>query len=311
MNSPVILTLFLGSSLLSGVAVFCSLHIAYRVNFLDAPDGKRKSQSTPIPKLGGIAVAVSFSLVVLTVLIATEQFRESSLAAGVLLPALGLAVVGFFDDKNNINPYIRLFFQIGFALVAWFLGTQFELTRVPIFDATLFVIWVMVIVNGVNLLDNSDGLAASTVFLSAIGASIIAGLFNQELVGLMAIALAGVAAGFLFYNWFPAQVYLGDSGAYFLGFMVAILAVRLRPEGVSSEAGIAIAFLLVVLPIMDTFYVVAKRLIQGIHPFTAGRDHMSHVLQENGHTVPGSVVLLQTISIAGAAGAVLIAFTSH
>jgi len=302
---------FLGAALLSGLVVLASMHLAHRVNFVDAPDSARKNQSHPIPKLGGVAVAFAFFLIVLVILFASSQKDELSLAAGVLLPALGLAVVGFFDDKSNLNPYLRLFFQASFALIAWLLGTQFELTRVPLFDAALFVVWVMVIVNGVNLLDNSDGLAASTVLVSAIGGSIIAVLFNQQLVSLLAIALAGVAAGFLFHNWFPARVYMGDSGAYFLGFLLAILAVRLRPEGVSSLAGILIALLLVALPMMDTFYVVTKRILNGIHPFTAGRDHLSHLLQENGRTVPGSVLLLQGISIAGASAAVVIALVSR
>lgn len=311
MNFLTEIGVFFGAALLAGLVVFASMHLAHRFNFLDAPDGERKSQSRPIPKLGGVAVACAFSLIVLAILFGTSQKDELSLAAGVLLPALGLAVVGFFDDKANLNPYLRLVFQASFALVAWLFGTQFVLTGVPALDAILFVVWVMVIVNGVNLLDNSDGLAASTVFVSAIGASIIALLFDQQLVSLMAIALAGVAAGFLFHNWFPARVYMGDSGAYFLGFLLAILAVRLRPEGVPSLAGIGIALLLVALPIIDTFYVVSKRVMNGIHPFTAGRDHLSHRLQENGRTVPGSVLLLQGISITGASGAVLIALMSR
>jgi UDP-GlcNAc:undecaprenyl-phosphate/decaprenyl-phosphate GlcNAc-1-phosphate transferase len=302
---------FLGAALLSGLIVLASIHLAHRVNFLDAPDSARKSQSRPIPKLGGVAVALAFSLVVLVVLLASSQKGGISLAAGVLLPALGLAAVGFFDDKNNLNPYLRLFLQASVALIAWLLGTQIELTGLPILDAGLFVLWVMVIVNGVNLLDNSDGLAASTVLVSAITASIIATLFGQQLVSLLAVALAGVSAGFLFHNWFPARVYMGDSGAYFLGFLLAILAVRLRPEGVPPWSGVSIALLLVALPLADTFYVVTKRILNGIHPFTAGRDHLSHLLQENGHTVPGSGLLLQGISIAGASSAILIALVTR
>ncbi len=311
MNFITAVGIFLGAALLSALVVLASIHIAHRLNFLDAPDSERKSQSYPIPKLGGVAVAFAFSLIVLVIFFATSQEGELLLAAGVLLPALGLAAVGFFDDKANLNPYLRLFFQASFALVAWLLGTQFELTGVPVLDAALFVAWVMVIVNGVNLLDNSDGLAASTVLVSAIGGAIIAVLFNQQLVSLLAIALAGVAAGFLFHNWFPARVYMGDSGAYFLGFLLAVLAVRLRPEGAPYWAGIAIALLLVALPVIDTFYVVTKRVLNGIHPFTAGRDHLSHLLQGNGKTVPGSVLWLQGISVAGASGAVLIALVSR
>jgi UDP-GlcNAc:undecaprenyl-phosphate GlcNAc-1-phosphate transferase len=185
------------------------------------------------------------------------------------------------------------------------------ITGVTALDAVAFVIWVMVIVNGINLLDNSDGLAASTVLISTIGISIIASMFGQELVALMALALAGTAVGFLTLNWFPARVYLGDAGAYFLGFLLAVLAVRLRPEGVPAIAGISIAILLVLLPLIDTFYVVVKRIAKGIHPFTAGRDHLSHVLQGNGKTIPGSVLMLQCISVFGVAGAIVIAMLTR
>jgi len=310
-NFITVIAVFSGAAFLSGLVVFVSMKIAHRVNFLDSPDGDRKIQSLPVPKLGGVAVALAFSVVVIALLFISAQQDEVSLAAGVLLPALGLAGVGFFDDKTNLNPYLRLFAQSSFALIAWLFGTQFELTGVPILDAVLFVLWVMVIVNGVNLLDNSDGLAASTVFVSAIGCAIIAILFGQQLVGLLAVALAGVAAGFLFHNWFPARVYMGDSGAYFLGFLLAILVVRLRPEGAPSWAGIAVALLLVSLPLIDTFYVVTKRILNGIHPFTAGRDHLSHVLQRKGFAIPASILLLQVISFAGMSGAVLIALVAR
>jgi UDP-GlcNAc:undecaprenyl-phosphate GlcNAc-1-phosphate transferase len=307
MNPWVSLVAFLGAGLLSLVVVHGSIFVAHHFKFVDNPDGERKTQERPIPKLGGVALALAFSSIVLLIFLIFGRSGDFFLALSVVLPALGLAAVGFFDDRANLNPYLRLLLQAAFALLAWILGSQIVVTGVPILDVLGFVIWVMVIVNGVNLLDNSDGLAASTVLVSAVGAAIIAGLFGQELVSLMALALAGTCAGFLGLNWFPARVYMGDAGAYFLGFLLAILTVRLRPEGLPSSLGIAIAVLLVLLPLIDTVYVVTKRMASGVHPFTAGRDHLSHIIQDNGRSVPGSVLLLQVISIVGVSGAVAIA----
>jgi UDP-GlcNAc:undecaprenyl-phosphate GlcNAc-1-phosphate transferase len=306
-NSLVAIAVFLGAGFLSGLFVFFSIKVAHRFDFLDSPDGDRKNQDRPIPKLGGIAVAIAFTLSVLVVLVVFGRGNELTLALSVVIPALGLAIVGLFDDRRNLNPYFRLFMQAAFGLLAWLLGTRLEVTGIPVLDALGFVVWVMLIVNGINLLDNSDGLAASTVLVSSVGAAVIAVIYGQALVSILALALAGTAAGFLGHNWFPARVYMGDAGAYFLGFLVAVVAVRLRPEGASALEGIAIAVLIVLLPIVDTIYVVTKRFANGIHPFTAGRDHLSHVLQGNGRSVPGSTLVLQGVSILGVSAAVAIA----
>lgn len=293
-----------GSAFLSVIAVACSIRIAHRVGMHDHPDGGRKLQQQPIPKLGGLAVAVAFSASVFIIVVLFRGSSDAALAISVLAPALLAAAIGYFDDRHNLNPSIRLVLQACVALVAWFLGTQIAIFGIVWLDAATFVLWFMIVVNGVNLLDNSDGLAGATVLVAALGATVVAVLNGQELVALMAIALAGVAIGFLWHNWYPATVYLGDAGAYFLGALLAIVLVRLRPALAPELAGVAIALLLALLPIIDTLYVVQKRLRAGIHPFTAGRDHMSHVLQERGHSVPRAVVLLQILLVASAASAV-------
>ncbi|MDP1876257.1 MAG: MraY family glycosyltransferase, partial [Actinomycetota bacterium] len=241
------------------------------------------------------------------VLLSTGRTAQLSLALAVLIPGLVAALIGFLDDRQHLNPYLRLILQAGVGVLAWVLGTRLNVTGILVVDAAILVLWVMVIVNGTNLLDNSDGLAGTTVLVSAAGASLIAAMYGQVLVSLMGAALVGVAAGFLWHNWFPAKVYMGDAGAYFLGTLLALLTVRLRPDSAPAAVGVAIAVLLVLLPLVDTTYVVIKRLRLGIHPFTAGRDHMSHVLQDRGRSVPGSVLALQIVGLVGVAGAVLLA----
>ena len=297
----------LGSGLLSFAVVSASIRLSHRLEVYDHPDGERKTQERPIPKLGGLAVAAAFTIAVAVVLLATHRTEQLSLALSVLLPALVAAMIGFFDDRQDLNPYLRLTLQAGVGLLAWLLGTRLNLTGITLVDAAILVLWVMVVVNGTNLLDNSDGLAGSTVLVSAAGASLVAFLYGQVLVCLMGAALVGVAAGFLWHNWFPAKVYMGDAGAYFLGTLLAILTVRLRPDSAPVLVGALIAILLVLLPLVDTTYVVVKRLRLGIHPFTAGRDHMSHVLQDKGNSIPRSVAALQILGLAGVLTSVVLA----
>ena len=306
MNPWEALVILVGSAALSWGVVAISIRLAHRMNHLDYPDGERKTQLRPIPKLGGVALAAVFTLIVVAALLVTGRLGFA-LGLAVLLPALGAAVIGFFDDRSSLNPYLRLILQAAVGGLAWALGTQIYLTGITALDAALMVLWVMVIINGVNLLDNSDGLAASTVLVMSVGAAIVAALFGQALVALMGVTLIGVAIGYLWHNWFPAKVYMGDSGAYFLGTLVALLLVRLRPANAPIWVGILIVLLLAILPLVDTTYVVAKRLRAGIHPFTAGRDHLSHKLQDRGASVPRSVAALQVLSILGVIGAVALA----
>jgi UDP-GlcNAc:undecaprenyl-phosphate GlcNAc-1-phosphate transferase len=293
---------------LSGLVVWASIRLAHRFGVYDHPDSERKTQIVPIPRLGGLAVAGAFALSVLVALAALGRWSELPLATSVLLPALGMALIGALDDRRGLGAYVRILLQAAMAVLAWILGTQIQVFGTPWLDGPLFVLWVLVLVNGINLLDNSDGLAATTVFVAAAGATVIAAHNGQILVSLLGVALAGASLGFLFHNWFPARVYMGDAGAYFLGFMLAVLTVRLRPEGSSALEGVVIALLLAALPIVDTTFVVISRLKRGIHPFTAGRDHLSHRLQARGRSVPASVLILQSVLVLTTLGAIAISF---
>lgn len=304
--STALLVIFAASSILSVVAVRGSIVLAQRIDFYDHPDMERKTQVQPIPKLGGLAVAATFVTAALVGLVVMGRLDQVPIALSVLVPALGMAALGFLDDRRHLNPYLRLSGQFLLAAIAWFAGSRIEVFDNQVLSFAIFVFWVALIVNGVNLLDNSDGLAGSTVLISSIGASVIALLSGQQLVSIMGIALAGATLGFLWHNWYPARVYLGDAGAYFLGFLLALLVVRMRPEDLSSGEGTLVALLLVALPLSDTVYVVIKRIRRGEHPFTAGRDHLSHRLQTSGSTVPSSVLTLQIFSTTSVLLAILI-----
>ena len=297
-----VLALLLGTFLISLLGVRLSISFARRLGAVDAPDVERKQQEAPIPRLGGVAVACAF---LVAILILSQSLPTVSwwTALSLVGPALLVAVVGLIDDTRHLSPWIRMSAQAVAASLAFALGTRIEFFGPTWINMVVFVLWVLLIINGINLLDNSDGLAASTVAIAGAGAAAISVYAGQELVALLAVSLIGVSFGFLWHNWHPARVYLGDSGAYFLGFIVAILTVRLRPESSPPALAALAAILLLLLPIADTTFVVVRRVSAGVHPFTAGRDHLSHELQNRGLSVPISVGILQLVSIGGAVSA--------
>ena len=296
-----------GATLLSAVLVRLSISAAHRWGVTDGPDGDRKHQERPIPRMGGLAVAAAFTVVLFIATWATGDEQSISLLAGVLLPALVVAGLGFLDDLLALGPWVRLTGVAALAAVVWWTGTRIEITGIPLIDAAITVVWIVGITNAMNLLDNSDGLAASTATISALGVAAVALIYGQYLVGALALALAGAALGFLWHNWHPATVYLGDAGAYFLGFLLAVLTIRLRPIELDRSWSVLIAVLLLLLPIVDTAFVVIRRLVESRHPFTAGRDHLSHVLMDRGLSVRQAVGALQLVMVLGAVAAVLLA----
>ena len=295
---------FVGSALLSWLLVRFSIRLAHWGGLLDAPDGKRKLQNNPIPKVGGIAVALAFTIVFLIAVGASGDLAAFQLLASVLLPALGVAVLGFVDDIKPLNPWLRLVIQSLLALSVWWMGTRIEVSGVTAIDLALTVLWIVGLTNAMNLLDNADGLAAGTSVISSLGAAAIAGIYGQYFIAGLALALAGVAAGFLWHNWAPASVYLGDAGSYFLGFLLAIVTLRLRPVGIDLPWSALIPLLLAAVPIVDTCFVVVRRIREGRHPFMPGRDHLSHALTDRGMGTRASVGALQSAALLCSVGAI-------
>jgi UDP-GlcNAc:undecaprenyl-phosphate GlcNAc-1-phosphate transferase len=300
---------FIGSGILSAIFVQISIWLAHWSGLTDDPDGGRKSQDRPIPKLGGIAVAMAFTLVFLTAVGISGEITAFQLLASVLLPALIVAGLGFIDDVRTLNPWVRLAAQTLLALLVWFTGTQVAFSGLTWLDALVTVLWIVGLTNAMNLLDNADGLAASTALVASLGTGLVAVIYGQYFVGGLAFALAGTAAGFLWHNWAPATVYLGDAGAYFLGFLLAIVTLRLRPVGIALPWSALIPVLLVFVPILDTSFVVVRRLLARKHPFTPGRDHLSHELMTRGLSVRQAVAVLQLILILSVTAAVALAWS--
>lgn len=257
--------------------------IAIRVSVFDEPNIPRKVHKEPVPYLGGIAIAVGVVVVSYAAML-FKNFTLSNfmLASSVLVPALAISVMGLVDDLRGLEPWPRLIFQTLAALVVSIILISTHTIGTPLhnrlLDSAITIFWIVGVCNAINFFDNIDGGAAGTVTVICSFIFVIAFSRHQILVSALAIVTAGATAGFLLWNRAPAKIYMGDAGALFLGIIVSVLTIRLDPEVVPRDKSLAIPFLLMALPILDTTVAVVSRIRRGVSPFQGGRDHLSHRL---------------------------------
>ena len=292
-----ILTIFLSAGL-----TFLVMELAKKLHIIDRPDKDRKFHRGNIPLLGGLAIFLAFFIVL--------YFFRDQLLAGILLPRhwLGffiggafLMIGGFLDDKYNLKPVQQFIFPVLAVISVIAGGVQIEKITNPFggyvylgwLSAALIAFWLLGMMYTTKLLDGLDGLVSG---LTAIG-SLVIFLFTltpkyyQPDISLAALALAAASLGFLFFNWQPAKIFLGEGGSLFLGYALGVLAVI-------SGGKIAIALLVMGIPILDVLWTILRRLVAGKNPFKFGdRKHLHFRLLETGLTVRQSVLLFYAISI--------------
>jgi len=284
--------MLLASLLLSTLLVPVAISIAVHFGFLDHP-GPAKSHTEAVPYLGGAAIVVAFAAVVLIgVALDPPPSGSPQLAAFLGLGVL-LAVIGLVDDlAGGLSPWLRLALETAAAVAVWALGSSAHLSGVPRpIDAIISVLWLVGVTNAFNLLDNIDGLSAGTATIAALAIFGVAVLQHRYLVAALAIALAGCAAGFLRSNFHPAKIYMGDAGSLFLGFVLAVLLLKLRANA-PTRVPVVVILAIPGLALFDTSLVVVSRLYHRISPFQGGKDHTSHRLVRLGLSVPAAVAVL-------------------
>lgn len=257
--------------------------IAIRIGAFDTPNIPRKVHKEPVPYLGGVAIALGILIVSYAAMLYSNfSLSTFALASSVLLPALAIAVMGLVDDLRGLDPWPRLLLQILAAIIVSAILISTHTIGTPLhnrfLDSAITIFWIVGVCNSINFFDNLDGGAAGTVAVIALFIFIIAYERQQVLVGALAIVTAGATAGFLLWNRAPAKIYMGDAGALFLGIIIAVLTIRLDPEIAPRSKSLAIPFLLMALPVLDTTVAVVSRIRRGVSPFEGGRDHLSHRL---------------------------------
>lgn len=284
--------------------------MALRVGMVDRPS-PRKVHLKPVPLLGGIAIYLAFVIAVLFTLRGAPQQQIVGILAGASL----VAVVGVLDDGGLLHHQVKLFIGMPIAaifLVATGIHASIFSRFVPghlgsILDVAFTIFWVVGITAAFSILDHMDGLCAGIAAIASAFFFISAALNGQTMVPTLAAAALGAALGFLRWNFNPAKIFMGDGGAMLLGFLMATLGLKIRPEGAPLRAAWVIPILILGVPIFDTTLVSISRARRGLLPFTSpGKDHTAHRLSNLGFGHRGAVLIMY--GLAAGFGALALAF---
>jgi UDP-GlcNAc:undecaprenyl-phosphate GlcNAc-1-phosphate transferase len=277
------LAIFLVSLALSALLVPLLRKVAFKYSVLDRPNQSHKTHRESIPYLGGMAIIIPVSILVfIGPLLFVEDSDYLVRSTLLLLPAVVLALVGLYDDIKNLSASSRFFLQsiiaIGITFYLANLGYNISILSNQIGNFLLSIFWLVGVINALNFFDNLDGGAAGITLIASLSIFLLGLWGGQYLISSISLALAGAGFGFLWWNRNPARIYLGDSGALFIGFILALSLLQLEPKVDSQVASGLIPVFLLALPIIDTSVAVVSRILRGVSIFQGGRDHLSHRL---------------------------------
>lgn len=305
----IFLAIFLLSLLSSFVLTRYVRDLANSHGWVAVPSQERHLHSSPLPRLGGVAIFFSFFCCMGLVAVWAMYHRRlhSTLSlrtlVTILAPATLVFLLGVYDDIRGVGPYVKFSVQ-GIAATLLFMG-GLRIVNIPVILGdhplpwfigwALTVLWVLAITNAFNLIDGLDGLAAGSALFSTMVAFVVALLGGQSLITVMTIALAGAILGFLRFNFNPATIFLGDSGSLFIGFVLSAMALA-GAQKAPTIVAVAIPVVSFGLPILETLLSIVRRLISGRPVFTADREHIHHKLLQHGMTHRQVVILLYGVS---------------
>jgi UDP-GlcNAc:undecaprenyl-phosphate GlcNAc-1-phosphate transferase len=265
--------------------------VAFRLGIVDMPTA-RKVHTSPMPLMGGVAIYIAF--IISLVLLGNRAYVRE--VVGILAGATLCSFVGLWDDRSGLRPRTKLLVQAIASGILILSGVAVQLPWLGFLNILVTVVWVVGITNAMNLLDNMDGLCGGVALIAAAFFLLLAAMNGQYLVGALAAAVLGACIGFLVYNFNPATVFMGDSGALFLGFVLAAVGIKLRFPALSPNVSWMIPIVVLGLPVLDTTLVTVSRLRRGLNPLTTpGRDHLSHRLVAQGMSVREAVLVLYLI----------------
>ena len=285
---------------------------------VDMPN-ERKIHKIPVSRIGGVAIWISTMLTFLF-LVVLSYYPYGSLVSGLLLGGSLMFLLGLVDDIYNLDAKFKLLIQILVVTVVYCLGVKFDTIFDPFnpnggmihlnmfLSYPLTLLWIVGISNAVNFSDGVDGLAGSVITVNAITLAILALAMTppNPISALIAFILAGSMMAFLTFNFNPAKIFMGDSGALFSGFMLASISIT----GVMKSATLAILlpFIVLAVPIMDITYSSLRRIFKGKSPFVADAEHIHHKLLKAGFSQKLTVAIMTSIAII--AGAIATCFVS-
>jgi UDP-GlcNAc:undecaprenyl-phosphate/decaprenyl-phosphate GlcNAc-1-phosphate transferase len=291
---------FLVAFLMSTASVPLILGFAHRRKLYDSVD-ERKIHFGNIPRLGGIGILVSFILSLFIVTVITGKgIQTGGRFWAIILCILCVHLLGLVDDFRNLRARYKFFVELAGATLLAFVGFRFQTIVLPFgigkfdfgaFSIPLTIIWIIGITNAVNLIDGMDGLAGG---VSAISVAIYGLFFMLRAdpgAALACFALLGAVLGFLVFNLPPAKIFMGDSGALFLGFTLAVLPLIGPASGVVEISFIS-ATTILLIPILDTFSAIIRRMRNRVSVFVPDKSHLHHKLLSLGLSVRSALLVI-------------------
>ena len=295
---------------------------ALRIGAVSTPGGRHVHGRT-VPRLGGIGLAFAWAVPVVALALRDGMVTKALDGKWLQIVTVvgggaAICAVGAVDDARGLRSLYKLAAQVLVAIFAFVCGFQIQAIQLPLFGTLqmgvfalpVTVIWIVGVTNAVNLIDGLDGLAAGVTFFAAFTSFVIASISGSVFVALTMAALMGALIGFLFFNFNPARIFMGDSGSYFLGFVLATTALAGGGGGLQQKASTAVSLLVPVLalgvPIFDTLFSMFRRVLERRPIFSADRGHVHHRLLDLGLTHRRAVIFLYGISSLLAAGAIAV-----
>ena len=290
----------------SFIAAFASTpavrKLAYKIGALDIPDHKRHIHTKTTPLIGGLAIFFGF---LIGLILFYRPFDVQ--ARGIFIASLIIIAAGIIDDTVVLKPKIKLLVQIVCALIVYFHGIKITYISVPNFmveggvlplkwmSLPITLIWIVGVTNAVNLIDGLDGLAAGVSSIATFSLFFIAILAGETNIAIITAALAGGCLGFLPYNFNPAKIFMGDTGALFLGFILSVICIQGLFKGYVIISFV-VPFLILGLPIFDTMFAIIRRIWNKKPIMEADRSHLHHKLMDMGFSQKQTVAILYIIS---------------
>src|SRR3954453_9925337 len=303
---PWLVAALLGAAVLSLVLTPLVRRFAIRLDNIDHPDARRVNDQ-PVPRGGGIAVAASFLLVAVVAILVNNATDSVPVPAslnpmargGLLVGGAVATIIGVLDDTFQLRARWQLLGQLALAALAVAAGIIVTTIANPFGPGNIVltgpyaigftVVWIVGMINSINFIDGLDGLSSGIALIAAATLGLIsfttAVAGGQPLIGILCFALAGALLGFLRWNFHPASIFIGTSGVMFVGYTLAVLSIL-------GTAKVAVALLVLGVPIIDTFWIIVRRLATGHSPFTPDRGHIHHRLLDLGLSQSQTVLVI-------------------
>lgn len=280
--------------------------LAWKLDAVDTPNFRRVNEQR-MPSMGGLSIILGFLAGYLYL------WPNSDYTLAILVGGLIIALTGIIDDKISIPARYKLLAELIAAVVVVTSGLQIDFVNIPFIGYIDFgwlsipitIFWIVGITNAINFIDGLDGLA-SGVSSIALTAMLIMAVIDQQAVAIaLAVILLAGTLGFLFFNTHPAKIFMGDTGALFIGFTISVISVSGLFKSLALFS-LIIPVIILGVPILDTFFAIVRRLLKRQRPSTPDKSHLHHHLMALGFSHRSTVYIIYTISIFFAAAAIIL-----